>query len=499
MTAIERRIKEIAKEEGLLTTEIIFEVVPARRMIEAMAYHFPTNYSHWTFGRDYDRIRTIYEHTGGGIPYEVVWNFETPRAFLVASNPFALNVLTIAHVYGHVDHFLRNSYFKHGRSFGDIAEEARYAADKFRHYESVYGREEVERLLDSAISIQWQQHPDPFYEEQDEEQVRAYLIRMEMEKLSSLQQGSVDVRKAEEGRIRACETRLKELRHKTPPEPVFDIQKYIIDHAPRLEDWERDVLTLFRNQARALAPNRRIHLLAEAFAVRAHTRIMRRLFEEKLLTAEEHGVYNTFHSKVTQASRGDLNVYHVGPALLDYVEMCWDKGRFGKEYEECTNLKQKERWDTGAMQGRAKIFEIADRYTDRMAVEEFFTDEFIHGMQLYFYEGELDEETDEIVYTIVEDDPAVIRHLLKSAYTLYDIPLPAVVDGNHNDRGELYLRHYYNGRELLPQYRNGVLMQIGYQWRRPVHLETVTEGKTKLFSYDGSKHMEQQLLIFPGK
>src|SRR3989344_8638725 len=164
MNAIERRIKEIAEEFGLSTTDIDFEVVSARRMIEAMAYHFPTNISHWSYGRDYDRIRTIYEHTGGGIPYEVVWNFERPRAYLVANNPFALNVLTIAHVFGHVDFFLRNKYLQHGRSFADIAEEARHAAVKFRAYEDSYGKDAVEKIIDAGMSLQWHQNLDPFYE-----------------------------------------------------------------------------------------------------------------------------------------------------------------------------------------------------------------------------------------------------------------------------------------------------------------------------------------------
>ena len=117
LRALEQRIGEIAKGFGLATVPIDFEVVPAQRMFEAMAYGFPTNFSHWTFGRDYEQQRTVDEHTGGGIPYEVVWNYEVPRAFLVETNPFALNVLVIAHVYGHVDFFLKNHFLQKGRIF----------------------------------------------------------------------------------------------------------------------------------------------------------------------------------------------------------------------------------------------------------------------------------------------------------------------------------------------------------------------------------------------
>ena len=127
LVEIEKRIKKIAEESGLLTTDITFEITTAQRVLEGMAYEFPVNFSHWTFGRDYEKYRTIYEHTGTGIPYEQVWNFDKPKAFLVETNPFALNVLVIAHVYGHVDFFLANRYLKQGRSFSNVAEEARNA------------------------------------------------------------------------------------------------------------------------------------------------------------------------------------------------------------------------------------------------------------------------------------------------------------------------------------------------------------------------------------
>mgnify|MGYP001578885220 FL=1 len=155
LAKMEEQILRIAEEEGLNIGEkgIIFEVVPPRRMIEGMAYMFPVNFSHWSFGRDFDQYRTIYEHSGGGIPYEQVWNFEMPKALLVDTNPFALNVLGMAHVVYHVDFFRRNAYTSHGRSFSDIAEEARFAAERFRRYESRYGKDKVEAILDAGMSL----------------------------------------------------------------------------------------------------------------------------------------------------------------------------------------------------------------------------------------------------------------------------------------------------------------------------------------------------------
>ena len=43
---IDERVREIAEDMGLLTTEIMFEIVSAQRVLEGMSYNFPTNLSH---------------------------------------------------------------------------------------------------------------------------------------------------------------------------------------------------------------------------------------------------------------------------------------------------------------------------------------------------------------------------------------------------------------------------------------------------------------------
>ena len=65
-----------------------------------------------------------------------------------------------------------------------------------------------------------------------------------------------------EADIRETEERLKRLARKTPPEPVYDLLWYIIRKSPLpLESWQQDVLGVVRNQARALAPDRKTKIL----------------------------------------------------------------------------------------------------------------------------------------------------------------------------------------------------------------------------------------------
>jgi len=491
LTQLETRIAEISKEFGCMATEIDFEIVSSQRMLEAMAYRFPVNFSHWSFGRDYEKHRTIYDHTGQGIPYEQVWNFDRPKALLVESNPLPLNVLVIAHVYWHVDYFLRNRYLQRGRSFSNVAEEARAAANRFNEYEARHGIAEVEQTIDAAMSLQWQQDPDPFAEDVDEEIVRAHLLEIERAKLGRHSGIDSEFRQPEtQAERERIEKRLREILYRKPVVPVYDHLGYILQNSRSLRPWQKDIVSVIRNQARALLPNMRTKMLDEGWATYWHARVMRRLFEENLLSADEHGVYNVFHSSVTRMNPGQFNWYRIGPAVFEYVKERWDKGRFGKEYEICRDPFLRARWDTGANLGTGKIFEVAEAYSDRMAVEEFFSEEFIRRMQLYIYEEDV-TPNGEIITRIAEDDPEIIRSLLRASFTDYGIPRVAVVDSDYRDRQEVLLLHEFFGRELDERYAHGTLQHWWYLWRRKIHLETVSENKSLVYTYDGKEHKKQ--------
>jgi len=482
---IEKRIKDMAKEMGLLTTDILFEIVSAQKVLEGMSYMFPVNYSHWTFGRDYERNRTIYENTGSGIPYEQVWNFDVPRAYLVETNPFALNVLILAHVYGHVDYFLANRYLQHGRSFSNVAEEARNAAIRFQKYEERYSQKEVEKVIDAGMSIMWHQNPDPFFEEQDEEVVRERLVDLERAKLERTHDIRSEFKKTEtQGEIEKIERRLEHLLAKTPPEPNYDLLNYIIKRSPKpLKPWMIDVLTVVRNQARCLAPNQRTKGGNEGWATYCHIRMVNQLHKEGLLTSDEHGTANKFHSGVTRELKHSFNWYRIYLALLENIKERWDKGRFGKEYEEEQDHHKRSVWDTKANLGDQKVLQVRALYSDRMLVEEFFTDDFIREQQIYIWMG-IPHDDGSVDYIIAEDDPAVIREEIKQMCTHYGLPQIIVENGNFNGQGHLLLKHVWTGFELDRPYMNATLEKIHYLWGKKVFLEIMMDGKKQAISYD---------------
>jgi stage V sporulation protein R len=220
----------------------------------------------------------------------------------------------------------------------------------------------------------------------------------------------------------------------------------------------------------------------EGWATFWHMRIMDRLFKEGLLKEEEHGYYNLYNARVLAANPRMINPYLAGLKIYEDIEDRWNKGRFGREWEDCENSVRKEAWDLGLGLGREKMFEVRKSYSDRFFVEHFLTEKLVDELELYLYEGR--QEGHEIKYVITERDWQRIRQLLVTHLSTFDIPLIVVEDGDYKGKREFYLKHAYEGIELDHEYREKTMDQIFYLWDRTVHLETVVNGETVVFTVD---------------
>ena len=72
-------------------------------------------------------------------------------------------------------------------------------------------------------------------------------------------------------------------------------------------------------------------------------------------------------------------------------------------------------------------------------------------------------------------------------------PFIYVTDGNFDNRGELLMEHRHEGIDLRVDYAKDTLKNLFSIWSRPVHLKTVVEGKGKLLTFDGEKHIERKI------
>ena len=150
------KIREKVAEFGLDCYPQEFEVCDQNAMLGYMAYHgMPSHYPHWSFGKAFEQTKTMYDHGVQGLPYEMVINSNPCLAYLMRDNSLCLQVLTIAHVYGHNDFFKNNFTFTTATNAAETLASFKTRADRMRRYieDPSIGSEQVELFLDAAHAL----------------------------------------------------------------------------------------------------------------------------------------------------------------------------------------------------------------------------------------------------------------------------------------------------------------------------------------------------------
>src|SRR6266571_4012867 len=129
-----QRIVELVQRFGLDPYTQEFEICDYEEMLSYMVYSgMPSHYPHWSYGKAYEKLKTLYDYGLSGLPYEMVINSDPCIAYLMRDNTLALQILTIAHVYGHNDFFKNNFTFRTIRAEFTI-ETFKAHANRVRHY-----------------------------------------------------------------------------------------------------------------------------------------------------------------------------------------------------------------------------------------------------------------------------------------------------------------------------------------------------------------------------
>jgi stage V sporulation protein R len=278
------------------------------------------------------------------------------------------------------------------------------------------------------------------------------------------------------------EQRAKEMERKSakfPPEPEKDVLLFLIEYG-NLKPWQRDVLSIIREEAYYFAPQGQTKIMNEGWASYWHSTIMceRGLNDSEVVDFADH------HSGTMAMAPGTLNPYKIGLELFRDIEDRWNKGRFGKEYEDCDDLVRKRDWDLKLNLGREKIFEVRRIHNDVTFIDTFLTEDFCRRNKLFTFAYNRGERH----YEIESREFAHIKERLLFQLTNHGRPFIYVEDSNFRNRKELYLRHKYLGVELRLDYARDVLTNLWKIWSRPVHVETVIDDRPMLLSYDGSEH-----------
>ena len=223
----------------------------------------------------------------------------------------------------------------------------------------------------------------------------------------------------------------------------------------------------------------------EGWASYWHSKIM----TQKALKDEEVIDYADHHSGTMGTRPGALNPYKLGIELFRDIEERWDKGRFGKEWDECDDLRARRAWDRKLGLGKEKIFEVRKHYNDVTFIDTFLTAEFAQEQKLFVY-GFNDKRNS---WEILDREFRKVKSKLLSQLTNFGNPIIEVVDGNFDNRGELLLAHKHDGQDLKQDYAKETLKNLATLWRRPVNLVTRVEGKGVALRFDGQSHSEKKV------
>ncbi|WP_404448928.1 SpoVR family protein [Sutcliffiella horikoshii] len=448
-------ITEIAKGFGLDFYPMRYEICPADIIYTFGAYGMPTRFSHWSFGKQFHKMKLHYD-LGLSKIYELVINSNPCYAFLLDTNSLIQNKLIVAHVLAHCDFFKNNCRFQNTNR--DMVESMAATAERIKQYEQDYGKREVEDFLNAVLAIQ--EHIDPslvrsklaWSMEDMEEEEEAPKRSSQYDDLWNLD---------ERNKPRAVPKKRKK---KFPPQPEKDILLFIEQYSSELEDWQRDILTMMREEMLYFWPQMETKIMNEGWASFWHQRILR----EMDLTSDEALEYAKLNAGVVQPSKTSINPYYLGIKIFEDIE---------ERYNNPTESMLRDGVKPGS--GREKMFEVREVESDISFLRNYLNKDLVMREDMYLFQKQGKD------YKIVDKAWEQVRDQLVNMRVNGGFPYITVNDGDYLRAGELYLKHWFEGIELDLKYLEKVMPYIFQIWGRPVHMESVIETKNVLFTYDG--------------
>ncbi|CAM3158785.1 SpoVR family protein [Filibacter tadaridae] len=451
-------ITEIATGFGLDFFPMRYEVCPADVIYTIGAYGMPTRFTHWSFGKQFHKMKLQYD-LGLSQIYELVINSNPCYAFLLDSNSLIQNKLIIAHVLAHSDFFKKNVRFSNTRR--DMVESMTATAERIANYETIYGKVEVENFLNAVLAIQEHIDPSLFRDERRDAKYRQTTNENRSVKGTPYDDlWNLDRKESGDEKPTIQKPR------KTPPKPEKDLLYFILENSSELEEWQRDILTMMREEMLYFWPQLETKIMNEGWASFWHQRILR----EMNLTTAETIEFAKLNANVVQPSKTTINPYYLGVKMYEDIE---------KRYNHPT--EQMKKLGIEPNKGREKIFEVREIESDASFIRNYLTKELIQQEDLYLFEKKGDN------YLVTTKDYENVRDQLVAMRVNGGFPYIVVENGDYLRNGELYLVHRFEESELDVHYLENVLPYIYQLWGRIVHLETTVDGKQIVYSYDRNK------------
>ena len=453
----EEKIREKAAAFGLSWCQQEFEVCDHKNMIGYMAYSgMPSHYPHWSYGKSYEKTKTMYDYGVTGLPYEMVINASPSIAYLMRDNSLCLHLLTIAHVYGHNDFFTNNFTLKSTHP-ELVLGRFKIHADRVRKYIETpsIGLEKVESILDAAHALSLQCRRNLGSKKRTREEQKDYLS-----------ESALPPRDPFEKVHKRPEYVPPDL-DKIPLEPDEDILLFIRDYNPYLTEWEKDLLTIVHEETQYFIPNIETKIMNEGWASYWHHEIMNSLNLPEGLHLE----FIVHHNQVVRPFPRGINPYYLGFKVWEDIK---------RRHDEPTPEEIK-KYGKPTQTGIEALFAAREVDRDISFLRRHLTEELMREMDMF----EFEQKDDKYVISKVSDKDSwrgVKETLLKNV-GMGSIPIIKVHDADYDHNRVLFLKHEHEGRDLQMEYAEKTLAHLFRLWGREVVLETTINNSRAVLTY----------------
>ena len=467
-------IAQVARGMGLDFYPVNFEIVPAEALYTFGAYGMPVRFTHWSFGKAFYRMKLQYDLNLSRI-YELVVNTNPAYAFLLEGNRLIQNKLVIGHVYAHVDFFKNNHYFS--RTPKDMVERMSAHAERIHKYEIRYGRDKVEQVMDAVLSIQehvdFRAHIGPVknFENGFKANLRtkdeghschSNACKGNCSGNAAKEQGKGDIQRKTRKKRASLPYEdlwgdlLEDDCELAPQQEFEDLLLYIVKFAPGLEEWQKDIVSIVREESLYFYPQIETKIINEGWATFWHAKIMRELD----LNDAESLDFAVMHSQVVQPSRLGLNPYYLGVKIWEYLA--------------------KDKTIT-------ELFELRETENDLSFIRNHLSRELVEDLNLFNFRKVGAH------WQVTENEWEKVRNNLVKQLVNGGHPRIVVSEGDYEGKGGLYLKHCHEGIDLDIVYLEKTLTLVQFLWGKSVALETVVDGKT--YIYESSNRIVSRRMV----
>jgi stage V sporulation protein R len=456
-------------EHGLDPYPLCIEEFNADEIVEIAAFGgFPVRYPHFSFGQQYESLHHQY-HSGLGKIYEMVVNTDPTYMYLQRNNPVVDNLTVVAHATAHSDFFKNNIMFKHtNRNMMNVMANH---GQKIRKYMDMFGRKKVKDFLNASVAVSDLTDPSLCYRESvlkkpknfnyEDKKPKDHVARIKSDHEYMDKFLNPDSYIERQRRERDEQEKLEAAKY--PVKPERDIMLFLLNHAP-LTPWQQNILSMVRDEALYFRPQGMTKVMNEGWASYWDSYIM-----ASCNFAGDDGIfdYAKHHAGVLGGKYNMSNPYKLGNTLFRDIEDRWNKGKFGKEWDNCEDYEERRTWDKKLGLGREKMFEIRSHYNDVTFLNEFFTKDFCYENK--FFEYELDKDTNK--YVVVSKDYKRIKRKVIDSHLNMGMPI-ILLDNIKYNGNEMMLKHDFEGRPLDLKYATGTMAYIHEIYKSPINIIT---------------------------